>query len=96
MQIQQKLNNIPMKKVLILLLFLLSSHVLSSQENNLIPKKKVLVLLIIKPRIGVHYLLNDQLKIKTSIGNVKARGGELNSTSFSLGLNYTLSFLIAN
>lgn len=52
--------------------------------------------LILKPSIGLNYRLNDNLKIKTAIGNVKARGGTLNSTSFSIGLNYNLSFLTAN
>jgi len=52
--------------------------------------------LIIKPSIGVNYQLNNSLKIRTAIGKVKARGGTLNSTSVSLGLNYNLSFLTAN
>ena len=52
--------------------------------------------LIIKPSIGLNYLINDKLKIKTAVGKVKARGGELNSTSLSIGLNYNLSFLTAN
>ena len=52
--------------------------------------------LIVKPSIGINYLINDKLKIRTLIGKVKARGGELNSTSISLGLTYNLSFLTAN
>ena len=40
MQIQLKLNNILMKKIFILTLFLLSSHLISSQESNIIPKKE--------------------------------------------------------
>ncbi|MBL4893653.1 MAG: hypothetical protein JKY59_02095, partial [Emcibacter sp.] len=52
--------------------------------------------LIIKPSIGFNYYLNDKLSIKTSVGKVKARGGSLNSTSFSIGLNYNVSFLKAN
>jgi hypothetical protein len=52
--------------------------------------------LIVKPSIGLNYHLNDKLKIRTSIGKVKARGGALNSTSISFGLNYSLSFLTAN
>ena len=52
--------------------------------------------LIIKPSIGINYILNKNLKLKTSIGKVKARGGALNSTSLSLGLNYNLSFLTSN
>ena len=52
--------------------------------------------LIFKPSIGVNYLLNESLKIRTSIGKVKTRGGKLNSTSISIGLNYSLSFLTAN
>jgi len=49
--------------------------------------------LIFKPSIGFNYLLNDKLSLKTSVGRVKARGGNLNSTSFSVGLNYRISFL---
>lgn len=52
--------------------------------------------LIIKPSIGLNYHLNDNLKIRTAFGKVKARGGALNSTSFSIGLNYNLSILTAN
>jgi hypothetical protein len=52
--------------------------------------------LIVKPSIGLNYHLNDKLKIRTAIGKVKARGGALNSTSISIGLNYNLSFLTAN
>jgi hypothetical protein len=52
--------------------------------------------LIVKPSIGLNYRLNDKLKIRTAIGKVKARGGDLNSTSISFGLNYSLSFLTAN
>ena len=49
--------------------------------------------LIFKPSIGFNYLLNDKLSLKTSVGRVKARGGNLNSTSFNVGLNYRISFL---
>jgi len=49
--------------------------------------------LIFKPSIGFNYLLNDNKSLKTSVGRVKARGGNLNSTSFSFGLNYRISFL---
>ena len=52
--------------------------------------------LIIKPSLGLNYHLNETLKISTAIGKVKAHGGALNSTSFSVGLNYNLSFLTAN
>ena len=52
--------------------------------------------LIFKPSIGINYRLNDKLSFKTSVGKVKARGGNLNSTSFSFGLNYRISFLTAN
>jgi hypothetical protein len=52
--------------------------------------------LIIKPSLGINFLLTEKLKLKTSIGKVKARGGSLNSTSFSFGLNYNLSVLTAN
>jgi hypothetical protein len=52
--------------------------------------------LIVKPSAGLNYIINEKLKVKIAIGKVKARGGELNSTSFSLGLNYNLSFLTAN
>jgi len=40
MQIQQKSNKIQMKKIFILTLFLLNSHLLISQEKNIIPKKQ--------------------------------------------------------
>ena len=52
--------------------------------------------LIVKPSIGLHYYLNDKLSIRTSIGKVKASGGNLNSTTFAFGLTYNISFLTAN
>lgn len=51
--------------------------------------------LIIKPSIGFNYYINNSLSLRTSLGRVKARGGSLNSTSFSFGVNYNLSFLKA-
>jgi hypothetical protein len=52
--------------------------------------------LILKPSIGFNYKLNNKLSFKTSLGKVKARGGNLNSTSLNFGLNYRISFLTAN
>jgi len=52
--------------------------------------------LIIKPSVGFNFKLNNKLYIRSSIGKVKAIKGELNSTSFTFGLNYRLSFLTAN
>jgi hypothetical protein len=51
--------------------------------------------LIVKPSIGIHYQLTNQLSFKTSVGKVKARAGSLSSTSFNFGVNYRLSFLNA-
>ena len=52
--------------------------------------------LILKPSIGFNYMLNNKLSFKTSVGKVKARGGDLNSTSLNIGLTYRISFLTAN
>lgn len=52
--------------------------------------------LIIKPSIGLNYKLNEKLKIRTSLGKVKSKGGSLNSTSLTIGINYNLSFLTSN
>lgn len=52
--------------------------------------------LIFKPSIGANLKLNDKLSLRTSLGKVKAKGGALNSTSISFGLNYRISFLTAN
>jgi hypothetical protein len=49
--------------------------------------------LIVKPSIGMNYQINNKLNLRTSIGKVKARGGSLNSTSLTLGLNYRIGFL---
>lgn len=52
--------------------------------------------LIIKPSIGMAYLLNDKLGLRASLGQVKAFNGELNSTLINIGLNYRISFLKSN
>ena len=51
---------------------------------------------IVKPSIGFNYILNDKISLRSSIGKVNARSGLLNSTSFTFGINYRLSFLTAN
>jgi len=52
--------------------------------------------LIIKPSVGLDYHISRQISLKTTIGKVKAKGGLLNSTSFSVGLNYNISILKAH
>ncbi len=51
--------------------------------------------LIIKPSMGIHYHLNSELALRSSIGYVKAKAGELSSPFFNLGISYRLSFLTA-
>lgn len=52
--------------------------------------------LIFKPAIGLNYKITETLKLRTSLGKVKANEGGLSSTSITLGLNYNLAFLTAN
>lgn len=49
--------------------------------------------LIIKPSIGADYQINNNLNLRSSIGYVKAKGGNLSNTFINLGINYNFSFL---
>ena len=49
--------------------------------------------LIIKPSLGINYQLNKTLSLRSSLGYIKAKGGNLSSTLFNFGINYNLSFL---
>ncbi|MEX6625690.1 hypothetical protein [Tenacibaculum salmonis] len=49
--------------------------------------------LIVKPSIGINYKLTDKLDIRSGLGYVKARGGNLSNAYFNLGINYHFSFL---
>ncbi|MHB0754210.1 hypothetical protein [Polaribacter sp. M15] len=52
--------------------------------------------LIFKPAAGFNYKLNNSLSFRTSAGYVKAKGGDLSSVMFNLGIKYHLSFLKMN
>jgi hypothetical protein len=49
--------------------------------------------LIIKPSFGVDYRITNTLSIRSAIGYVKAKGGNLSNTFVNLGLKYNFSFL---
>ena len=49
--------------------------------------------LIIKPSVGINYKLNSKINLRSSLGYVKAKGGNLSSTLLNFGINYNLSFL---
>lgn len=49
--------------------------------------------LIVKPSVGFNYQLNKTLNLRSSIGYVKARGGNLGSTFLNFGIKYNISFL---
>lgn len=49
--------------------------------------------LIIKPSIGADYKLNNTLSLRSSVGYVKAKGGDLSSTFVNFGIKYNFSFL---
>ena len=52
--------------------------------------------LILKPSTGFNYQLNNTISFRTSVGYVKAKGGQLSSTFLNLGIKYHLSFLKMN
>ncbi|MGB0880336.1 MAG: hypothetical protein ACPGTO_07190 [Polaribacter sp.] len=52
--------------------------------------------LILKPSLGVSYRLNNSLSLRSAVGYVKARGGELSSPFLNLGITYNLAFLKMN
>jgi len=49
--------------------------------------------LIIKPSFGVDYKITNTLSIRSAVGYVKAKGGNLSNTFVNLGLKYNFSFL---
>ena len=49
--------------------------------------------LIIKPSLGLDYMLNNTLNLRFSGGYVKAKGGELSSPFINLGIKYNISLL---
>lgn len=49
--------------------------------------------LIIKPSIGLDYKLSDNLSLKGALGYIKAKGGNLSSTFYNVGISYRFSFL---
>jgi hypothetical protein len=49
--------------------------------------------LIIKPSFGVDYKITNTLSIRSALGYVKAKGGNLSNTFVNLGLKYNFSFL---
>ncbi|MEE9407597.1 MAG: hypothetical protein V3V28_05930 [Polaribacter sp.] len=49
--------------------------------------------LIVKPSAGFNYRLNKTLNLRTSIGYVKAKGGNLSSPFINFGIKYNISFL---
>ncbi|NVJ89621.1 MAG: hypothetical protein HWD82_09305 [Flavobacteriaceae bacterium] len=49
--------------------------------------------LILKSSTGISYNLNDKLGLRAAVGYVKARGGNLSSTFFNIGINYRISML---
>ena len=49
--------------------------------------------LIIKPSFGFDYKLSNTLKLRTSGGYVKAKGGKLSSTFINFGIKYNIAFL---
>ena len=48
---------------------------------------------IVKPTLGFNYRFNEKLNFRTSVGKVKARGGNLSSTTLSFGINYNIGLL---
>lgn len=52
--------------------------------------------LIIKPSIGIDYQFNKKLSVRSALGFVSAKGGDLNSTYLNFGIKYNLSFLKMN
>lgn len=49
--------------------------------------------LILKPSIGLNYRINSDFALRSSVGYVKSRGGDLSSTSLDLGISYHFSLL---
>ncbi|WP_299014355.1 hypothetical protein [uncultured Polaribacter sp.] len=48
---------------------------------------------IIKPSVGAEYKINKKIRLRSSVGYVKAKGGSLSNTFVNLGINYNFSFL---
>lgn len=51
---------------------------------------------IVKPSAGFNYNLNKKLNLRTAVGYVKAKGGNLSSTFINFGLSYRISMLKMN
>lgn len=49
--------------------------------------------LIIKPSIGADYALNSSLSLRSSLGYVKAKGGDLSNPFINFGIKFNFSFL---
>ena len=49
--------------------------------------------LIIKPSLGIDYKLSNTLNLRSAVGYVKAKGGELSSPFLNFGLKYNFSIL---
>ena len=49
--------------------------------------------LIVKPSAGLDYQLSNTLNLRTAVGYVKSKGGELSSPFINLGIKYNISFL---
>jgi hypothetical protein len=49
--------------------------------------------LIIKPSLGASYKINSILSLRSALGYVKAKGGELSNPFINFGLKYNFSFL---
>ena len=52
--------------------------------------------LILKPSLGASYELTNSLNLRSALGYVKAKGGELSNPFFNLGITYNLAFLKMN
>ncbi|WP_298778328.1 hypothetical protein [uncultured Polaribacter sp.] len=52
--------------------------------------------LIVKPSAGLNYQINNNLGIRSAVGFVKAKGGNLSSPFVNFGINYHLAFLKMN
>ncbi|WP_223267269.1 hypothetical protein [Polaribacter sp. IC073] len=49
--------------------------------------------LIIKPSIGLDYQINSTLSLRSALGYVKAKGGDLSNPFINFGIKYYFSFL---